>query len=526
MKKIFLTSLMAIFFILPCVFLMTACTEPPPPTTPPPVTPPPVTPPPTGSNYTINIQHSLEGVWFTDFDAQEFLSETPLEMQSGESYAVWISDYYNKDTLQVFFDENELILTPCDISDYENRTISELPRKIATFTIPDNLDGIHTVNSSVVEEELSVKFVSNEQYFTSSELEVLSEWCLTAADGASFDTLLDSEYILKTTYTQLTSTQISYTCKKTIGYYNFPTIIKTIDNEMILGCEYLGGENRNNYSFHIAPPDGGFVSKEIELTFDKDALAISSLGIDDANSYSKIISYVDGETETSTYHSWAPNNTNDIKIYLEPYNNVDLSDVEVYIYETKMTLYNDSKKDNKQYFVIPAGKLPVDYYKNTDNLIDPFSAKIFKLTIKNVDVSNSNLFTLFTVTSNNSSLGIYKETMKYFTSEDGTNYYMPNNFAIAGYNFNGQTILPSSVKINDDIFALDDYTSINLNLPVGILADGYDACRNTAGTYYEYRVNIDSKEVYLLISFEDESISHIGVQFKTDEDTIVELIFE
>ena len=57
-----------------------------------------------------------------------------------------------------------------------------------------------------------------------------------------------------------------------------------------------------------------------------------------------------------------------------------------------MTLNVDPEKNNKKYFVIPKGTLPIDYY-NADKF-QQGQSEDFEVILKNVDISSANLIYL------------------------------------------------------------------------------------------------------------------------------------
>ena len=512
MKKKLLTFLFAICLIIPCALIMTACNS----GNPPPSDPPPIPP---EQSYTINNQ-ATEGIWITEQDSDSPFSNAVVEMEGSKTYAIWLSDIYDKDTLQVLFDTTTLSLDFLSDPDYEERVITESPRKIATFTIPAVTEGIHNITSSVEEEELTVKFVGSLDDFNSDQISVLNNWCLPLADGRSFAEIMGTDFTITTTFSELHHKGFSYTCKKSFGYYLTPAIFQSVEPEYRVPVEYKGGENNNEFIFNI-DSGSGFTSKEIEITFDVSVLSKSSLQISGLNKNSHILHFVNGDEHFYGSYGWSVDNPNDIKIYLENCEGVNLEDVEVYIYDTQIDLQLD---DNKWYFTIPSDTLPIDYYEGSVEgfILNNTYGRDFPLVIKNVVIDeNADLFTQFTVTNTNPSIDMNTELKEYYTTEEGVTYYMPNNLAILTFSFE-TNIESASITINNNTISLNDYIEPNLDLTQDENQDSY---RDEDGNYY-YN-NVESIINFLHITFDESgSITYMHIDFNVSNDTTVEIIFE
>ncbi|MBP3630878.1 MAG: hypothetical protein J6J23_05255, partial [Clostridia bacterium] len=222
MKKKILTFLFAICLILPCAFIMTACNSGGDP------------PPPPAHNGSVLINGTNDYVIVTPADTEDYTNYT-YESTDG-NYAVWLADFYDKDTLEVCFDETPLTLTSCvDDSLYYDRTISLNIRKIATFSIPAEYNGEHNINVSVEEQELTVRFVTNDQEFTEGELDILDDYHITSMGGRTFKDMMLNDYRLYTTYSQIITSEafysdgIEFTGDKKLGYYVSHQIIKAVE---------------------------------------------------------------------------------------------------------------------------------------------------------------------------------------------------------------------------------------------------------------------------------------------------------
>lgn len=239
---------------------------------------------------------------------------------------------------------------------------------------------------------------------------------------------------------------------------------------------------------------------------------------------SSILTIVDGEEEYRmgyiAGHNWNSNHTNDIKIYIEPYTNVDLSNVEVYIYDTKMTLLSDPEKQNKKYFVIPAGTMPVSY--SSSEFDGWYDYKTFDIDVRNVDVSNADFITNFTVTTNNNNIAVGPDAIKYYVS-NGVSYYLPNKQAAACYSAEGQNIRPSGVTFNGTTFDLSDYVYRNNSVPVWDgLGDEPSQYKDATDSFYTYHVTIGTKPVEIDVTFNaDGSLSTLYIHFTLTGSTTI-----
>ena len=517
MKKKILTFLVAVCLIIPCIFMLAACgdnpSDPTDPTTP--SGPPPQNP--QDQTYIINNDATL-GIFITEEHSGEPFDAVTL-LESGKTYAIWLSDIYDKDTLQLYFDATPLTLNLLSDPDYDERIIAENPRKIATVTLPTVTEGIHEITNTVEEEELRVTFTGSLDNYSPTEVAVLNDWHLPLADGKSFSELIGTDFTITTTYSELRHTGIPYTCDQRFGYYSQYAIFQSIESGYSANVRYMGGNDKNEYIFNIDPFDG-FVSKDIELTFNAEALSKNHLSVSGLNDNSFIMHYVDGEDGYYRTYSWPIDNENDIKIYLEPYAGVNLDNVEVYIYDTKMNLQNDA---GQRFFTIPKNTLPIDYYDGTvDNLLleNTFGDK-FLVTIKNVVVDQSaDLFTEFTVTSTNPNVNIDADANEYFTSEEGVTYYIPHDTAVLNLSFS--TIFENlDIDFNGNTISLDDYLEPDLTLSEDDTQDSYRSGENNF--YYS---NINSTIDFLHVHFDDSGVlDYIHIEFNISSNTAVEIIF-
>ncbi len=525
MKKKIFNFIIMLCAAIPCSLIMVACGK----------NPPPDSQPPEGTTSSLSSKLPQNDFWLTRIDATDYQNPEEHIVDDGR-YAIWVADYYQKDTLQVVYDDEPIsTLTFLDIPEYESKSIGRNVRKIATFSIPKFDPGDHTLNASIEEEELSLKLVSNGQDFSEDELAIMSDWYFVDYENSDLASIIDTDFEMKVSYSKLTNIYsavngLTYKSKKTFGYYGELAIFNPVNPEYTISL--LETTTAQNYTQTIMlnnfNNDDTFESKEIELTVVKDRLNISTLGVSGPNSICKIFSYYNGDTamgDPGFCEGWKPTNSNDIKIYINEYPGVDLSNVEVYIYDTKMTLYTDANNDNKKYFVIPNGKLPVEYCVN--KTLDAINFTYFDVDIRGIDVSGANLITNFTSTTNNELAETYVDGSRYCNIND-TTYYIPNQDVSATFNSNENNIRPSSVILNGTTFDLTDYVYKNSSVPVG---DGIyedptlQSWKSEDDRFYNYRITIGSKPVLLYMTFEDNGdLASLSIQFSLTGSTTVQYI--
>lgn len=535
MKKKFLTFLFAICLIIPCALIMTACNN---------GNPPPTDPPPGGTGSLIVGEGTERDVAFLHADAQNI--DDMIDLQDGR-YSVWIADYFDMTTLKVYYDEEQVDLTYCNLDGYEQRVLGLDMRKIATFSIPVNQTGDHVVSYTVEEEEITLTFVSPTEGFTEAELEVLSDWYLTDADK-SFSEIIDTDYELKTTFTQLTrcyteflDNDIQITCGKPIGYYKYPAQFDVVSDEPDYSSAsiYAGGEERNQYVISVMPfvLEQGFADRNIQLTPRKEHLRLSSLSITGDNAWAEILMtyYEDGDPNWNVPGNKVWNATNDepVRVYLNERAGADLSEIQVYIYETLMELKVDELNENKRYFEIPVGALPADYYELKPNTINYDQATTFEVIIKNVSITE-NYFATEAKISAHSSINTSLLPDKYYV-ENEVVYYITGRKTDATFFFGeGSSLRPQSIKFKDNttnrVIDISDYVYINTDVHEGSEEDGFDAWRYAANAqksewWYNYKIKIGEKDAVLTILFDKyDSIFTMSLNFVYTGNTEIELI--
>lgn len=535
MKKKFLSFLFAICIILPCAFILTACGD----------NPPPDNPPPGGTGSLVVGEGTERDVTFLHADA-EHINDDMHDLADGR-YSVWIADYFDMSTLKVYYDEEQVDLTYCNLDGYEQRVLGLDMRKIATFSIPVNQTGDHVVSYTVEEEEITLTFVSPTEGFTKSEWEVLSDWYLTDANK-SFSEIIDTDYELKTTFTQATrcyteflDNDIQITCGKPIGYYRYPAQFDVVSDEPDYSSAsvYVGGEDRNQYVISVMPftLEQGFADRNLQLTPKKDHLRLSSLGITGDNAWAEILMtyYENGDPNWNVPGSKEWNATNDesVKVYLNERAGVDLSEVQVYIYDTLMELKVDELNEGKRYFEIPVGALPADYYEPEPNTMNYDQATTFEVIIKNVSITEGYFATEAKISAP-SGISADLSPNKYYV-ENEVVYYITGRTTGATFFFGeGSSLRPQSIKFKDNItnrtIDISDYVYINTDVNIGSEEDGFDAWRYAANEsktewWYNYQISIGGKNAVLTILFDSSGrIFTMTLNFLYTGNTEIELI--
>lgn len=499
-----------------------------------------------------------------------------MQMPLQTEIAVWAQDFLDKDTLEVSIGEEDFDLTFLDVGDdYDTRYMSSKWRKVATFVWDfdvSNATGEYVLCANADEVEMHIKFVSNGQTFTANEQAVLSDWCITNADGKDLLTLLDSSDCINITYRRLIDyyygeydengvfisepSGIRYTCKKPAGYYMDKRFFKPVDSNLVVTGVIETSKQRDYSKFNMTfdrndehPDDGAFrLPMDIYVTFDKQYLCPTELTLlsELVDFKCKILSVYNGSEKIECFTPWYGNNENDIKIYLEPYTGVDLSNVEVYIYNTQMQVKTDPQ-NGKKYFIIEKGKCPVDYYTYTEDY--DLSPQSYKLDIKNIDLSNSNLFTTLDLkSSSNNEYSTYIEDSIYFahcsdfTRKDLTIYYIPTSVTVRFFNFESG-VKPSKLKINGTNFDISNYAKLITNGSVPNIKDDpyidysdeqinaldsyyYEMDPVNHVYYYKYKnVKINSKDFYIILFIKNNGdIQSIDFTFAITGNTTIELV--
>lgn len=415
MKKKILLFLFSLCVLLPSAFMLTACSR-------------------------MNVEFDLpeRGVTLSPIDSDNNAKTWTVygkftEVHRNKTVAVWLEDWYDKDTLKVYIDDNELQLTSAlsaeEETEYDNKKIGTTNRRVATFVVPGDLKGNHKLRVEVQEEKLNIKFHSVDM--TEENKSILSTYKLVSNDdsnGVDFLTLITDEryadYVLQLPFTDLimnfdgisSRNGLKYTCTEKMGKYNgyyFLTPyntetgeaydISTVDDSLPVPpvrCDARGIVNENCFAMHISPNGDveigdndrftiEFESRDIDLTFDTNSLRYTQRYITGKNAFNSILS-------RETIEKDLKDNDKDVKVYFNQPDGVNFDNLEVYIYDTQMPVRSDNKG---KYIVIPKDVYPIDYCDNiTYNPVydgynkhdyTNFDANCFDIIIKGVQIDES-----------------------------------------------------------------------------------------------------------------------------------------
>lgn len=490
-------------------------------------------------NYSILIDdenYILSGYVITQVEVDNFDYDAILsgpDLREGNEYAVWVDDFYKVNDVQIYFDNEPLTMTYFQTNNQNSRIITTNKRREAKFTLPDNLSGEHNIKCETHEEEYVVKFISDGQSFTDEEKEVLSNYCLPSIEGKDFLTLMDSGESFVVKYSDFPK-GILFTSKKTVGWYSHSifAIPQTYSHSYNIYYSYAGGENKNGIFIDIDvfsgfPCDGGEQSI-LELTFNKEQLVPSMLGVESQDNSNPHLGQILSLSNVSTY--WSSAKETATKAYIEPYEGVNLDNVEAYIFDVKMEIKTDAE-NGKKYFEIPAGKVPFDYFSSETSMsLEYYKCTNFHIRLENVDVSDSDLLTVFTVSSNNDSIQCNDPLwMDFYCRINGVTYFKPGSTVAEFYRLDGTSLLPSSIKMNGESLDLTNYVVFDSSVPVGNETDGHQSWRyENSGFWFVYhKVKIGTKDVLLTLYFKGESkkLEALIVNFDISVNTNVELIY-
>lgn len=416
MKKKLLLFIFSLCILLPSALMLTAC-----------------------SRMKVEFDLTERGVVLSPMDSDNNASTWAVyngftDVHRNKTVAVWLEDWYDKDTLKVYIDDKEIQLTSAlsaeEDAEYDEKKIGTNNRRVATFVVPGDLKGNHKLRVEVEEEKLNIKF-HNINDLTEENKTILSTYKLVSndeANGVDFLTLVTDadyrDYVLKMPFTDLimnfpeicANNGLKYTCTEKMGKYNgyyFLTPYNTETGEAYdiytvdpnlpvppVRCDARGIVNENCFAMHISPNcddnfNGNgrsiieFERRDIDLTFDTNALRYEQRYITGKNAYNSILS-------RGTIEADLEDNDKDVKVYFNRLTGVNFDNLKVYIYDTEMDVLSDS---NGKYIVIPKDKYPVDYcehitynrvydgYDKYDWLY--FDPNSFDIIIKGVQIDES-----------------------------------------------------------------------------------------------------------------------------------------
>lgn len=445
------------------------------------------------------------------------------DVHRNKTVAVWLEDWYNKDTLKVYIDDKEIQLTSAlsaeEEAEYNEKKIGTNNRRVATFVVPGDLKGDHKLRVEVEEEKLNIKF-HNIDGLTDENKAILSTYKLVSddeANGIDFLTLVTddsySDYVLTMPFTDLimnfpeicANNGLKYTCTEKMGKYSsyyFLTPYNTEKGEAYddiytvdpnlpvppVRCDERGIVNENCFAMHISPncddnfnENGRFIiefeSRNLDLTFDTNALRYEQRYITGKNACNSILSRGDIEAGLE-------DNDKDVKVYFNQLTGVNFDNLKVYIYDTEMDVLSDG--NGKKYIVIPKDKYPVDYcehitynrvydgYNKYDWLY--FDPNSFDIIIKGVQIDKNEFNDCVgKINGEESSDCINVVASNIYYQDYNNKTYMDTGNATITYN------LDTHVNLIPKTLVIGEYT---LNLANYVVFDKDAFTTNFGGTVY------------------------------------------
>ncbi len=452
MKKKFLSLIFAICLIIPCIFFMAACVDDPPPTGP--------QSPVTGFGFSGGDVN----VYLRDINATSPQEEYIPTFNGGTNeFSIWLSDDYNRDTLKLFLNGEEIEWVKLEDPDYDNRKLTYMnDRKVGTLTLTD-LKGNIEITATCEEEEITLKFAP--QVIEEEKLEILDEFKLVTQNGGnetrtSFKTIAQNGFTLKSTYSQLVDSEngidgiwtkgILVESTKKIGYYNHTQMIVSQSENVFAGWSArICGQNK--YQSYLTLHETEGFDKEINLTFNADEIEKSTLSLVGLNTENSIMS--------ANFKEWPVDFNIPITISLNSYPGVNFENAKALIYDTEIPFQNVG--GNYQ-ITIPVGTLPMDYFDNAKEEYNfSISPNSFWIALVGVDIQNSSLHKMsvegvdFTGIAMNLHTAYYSEEVTEVI--DGliynyiVHYYKHNETVTEGLIFTSTNLRPETMILRQKI---------------------------------------------------------------------------
>lgn len=569
MKRKTLLYLLALVVMLPCAFLLTACTI-------------------GGSSdnngggsnnkskLTIKIETmGADNVCFKDIDEDDADGTSYYEIERRSEFSVWVRDYCDKDTLKVYLDGEDVDLTyVVDENEYANKQICMNLRKIATFKLSSDLKGKHTITYSIDEETIAVRFVEKGQFskYDEAEKKALKEWYFVNNDGSMSDSFYDilsaqandnaEPYTINIPFSKVGNDTLQYSCSKPVGYYNY-FFFEPVNEDVYTanGVAYLEEKTISEvrYSYYSSRLqrigsgdmyDSSYAKDEvidfyIESKFDSNTntavMGLSQLNIRLAENHSQYLDYTmfmikNGDLKTSAGATmWTAENENDIKVYFEHHDGVDFSNLRAYVYNQEMTICEDG---DDRYFVIEKGKLPVDYCPNEDD-VDWFLDIAYLIKVEGVEIENGTFAVVTATTNMDDKYSGFNFTyllspIAYYW-QDGITYCIQNNDLTVVFGGMGdieESLV--SMKFNNETIDMTPIASYRTDLPKH--ESGYEGS-DTLWQDEQYPKNFCYKvttssgvDLFLNVAFddygdEDWRMCSIHMTFNITENTNIQLVF-
>lgn len=517
MKKKILTFLFAICLILPCAFIMTACNSGG--DTPPPGPQSPVT--------GFGVSSGNVEFYLRDINANDVNDMTEPVFNGGTNeFSMWLSDSYDRDTLKVFVNNEEVEWTKLDDPEYDTRAIDYFNiRKIGTLSLSD-LKGNIDITVECEEEEISLVF--EPQTLDADKMAILSDFhFITKDEGGNnvetaFDTVAQDGFTIKTTYSQIVGNENALTgytkgilveSNKKMGYYNYYSMIMGANPEIdpVWDSHICSTNKYQSYMLLF----GGSLTKEIALSFNPEMISVTNLEIGGMSVNDKIT--------TISHNSWNTNENTAVTISLNPYDGVDFSEATLWIYDREIPFENVS---GTYQVTIPAGALPVDYYNNaTEDKCnfygDAFSPLNFAIYVDGLDYSNAVFHTVeFADVLDKNVSGVNatpyysefkKDVIGGFTYTYYQSYYRHNESAVTGFQFMNNEAQPDAIILREKIDGSWTERTISIS-------EYYDLDPNNYPDN-EYIVNNVVDDIDIVVKFYAGSLQSICIRFSVQYQT-------
>ena len=467
MKKKILSLIFAICLLVPCLFIMTACKEDPPPG-------------PSSPVISFGVSSGTVNFALRDINAMSPDDMTEPVFNGGTNeFSLWLADSYDRDTLKIYLNGAEKPWTQTDDPEYDSRRLDNtIMRKVGTLSLTD-LKGDIQITVSCEEEEIDLVFAP--QTLDAEKLEILSHFDFITKDSSGnnietgLDTVAEEGFTITTTYSQIVNSENELTgytkgilveSDKKMGYYDYYSMIMSEGFIAdVMWDSHICGSNKYQ-SYVLMHADGG-LPQEIPLSFNAEMIQINNF---------EVGGFSINDTITNVSHNSVRADENTaITISLNPYEGVDFTNAKAWIYDRAIPFENVG---GVYQITIPAGAMPVDYYDNVANskekyYADAFSPSSFHVYVDGLDYSKA-VFHTVELTGNldtDISGGAGNPYYSEFRHDviDGLHYYYYQSYyrhnysATTGFIFTATELEPSHIILRENIDGVwtDTYVSIS-----------------------------------------------------------------
>lgn len=516
MKKKFLSLIFAICLLVPCLFIMTACKEDPPPGPSSPVTGFGV------SSGTINFV-------LRDINAMSPDDMTEPVFNGGTNqFSLWLADSYNRDTLKIYLNGVEKPWTKISDPEYDDRRLDDtVMRKVGTLSLTD-LKGNIQITVSCQEEEIDLVFAP--QTLAADKLEILSHFNFITKDSSGnnveigFDTVAEEGFTITTTYSQIGGFENELTgytkgilveSDKKMGYYDYYSMIMSADfGPGVMWDSHICGTNK--YQSYVLMHGEGGLPQEIPLQFNPEMIKITEFGV---NGFS-----IEDTITNVSHRSVRADESTPITISLNQYEGVDFTNAKAVIYDREIPFENVG---GVYQITIPAGAMPVDYYDNVADskekyYADAFSPSIFHVYVCGLDYSNAVFHTvefdgiMGTDISGGTGTPYYSEFrhdiidgLHYYYYQS---YYRHNYSATTGFIFTATELEPSHIILRENIDGV--WTDTYVSIAEYFTWDAYEYVG-------EYVIENVVDDIDVVVNFSYGYLYSIYIRFNVEYDTLL-----